>query len=248
MSKTILITGGSRGIGRATAILCGARGWNVGVNYATNAIAADETAAEVEAAGGHAVAIKGDVSREADVVAMFDDTEAAFGTIYGVVNNAGIIATHLAFADHDAARWRRMVDVNVLGAFFVAREAARRLALSRGGNGGALVNLSSAAVKLGGPGEYVDYAATKGAIDALTIGLGRELASDGVRVNGVRPGLIDTDIHADGGWPDRAKALGATVPLAREGSAGEVAEAIVWLLSDAASYVVGATIDVTGGR
>jgi len=202
----------------------------------------------VQAAGGRGFAIKGDVASETDVIAMFDQTETAFGPIDGVVNNAGIIATRLAFADHDAARWRRMVDVNVMGALFVARETARRLAVSRGGQGGALVNLSSAAVKLGGAGEYVDYAATKGAIDALTIGLGRELASDGVRVNGVRPGLIDTDIHSDAGWAGRAKELGTTVPQGREGSAEEVAEAIVWLLSDASSYVVGATIDVTGGR
>lgn len=248
MSKTILVTGASRGIGRATAILCGARGWNVGVNFATNTAAADEAVAAVKAAGGHGLAIKGDVASEADVVAMFDQTEAAFGPINGVVNNAGIIAPRLAFAEHDTARWRRMVDVNVMGAFFVARETARRLASSRGGAGGTLVNLSSVAARLGGPGEFVDYAATKGAIDALTLGLGRELASDGVRVNAVRPGLIDTDIHADGGWPTRARELGATVPQGREGSAEEVAEAILWLLSDASSYVVGATIDVSGGR
>ncbi len=248
MSKTILVTGGSRGIGRATAILCATRGWSVGVNYASNADAAAETVAAVEAAGARAIAIRGDVSVEADVVAMFDKTEVAFGPIHGVVNNAGIIATRLAFAEHDTARWRRMIDVNVMGAFIVAREVARRMAVSRGGGGGTLVNLSSVATRLGGPGEFVDYAATKGAIDALTTGLGRELAGDGVRVNGVRPGLIDTDIHIDGGWPERAKELGSTVPQGREGSAEEVAEAIVWLLSEASSYVVGATIDVTGGR
>lgn len=248
MSKTILVTGASRGIGRATALLCGARGWNVGINYASNAAAADETVTAVQAAGGRGLAIKGDVASETDVIAMFDRTETAFGPIDGVVNNAGIIAPRLAFAEHDAARWRRMIDVNVLGALFVARETARRLAVSRGGKGGTLVNLSSVAARLGGPGEFVDYAATKGAIDALTLGLGRELAGDGVRVNAVRPGLIDTDIHTDGGWPARARELGTTVPQGREGSTDEVAEAILWLLSDASSYVAGATIDVSGGR
>jgi len=248
MSKTILITGASRGIGRAAAIQCGARGWNVAVNYAANAEAAAETVAAVKSGGGNAIALAGDVAHEDVVIGLFDATEAAFGTIDGVVNNAGIISAHMKFADHTVERWQKIMDVNVTGAMLVARETARRLSSARGGKGGTLVNLSSVASKLGGAGEYVDYAASKGAVDALTLGLAKELANEGVRVNAVRPGLIDTDIHADGGWAERAKELGKTVPIGREGSADEVAEAIVWLLSDASSYVVGANIEVTGGR
>lgn len=247
-TKTVLITGGGRGIGRSTAILCGARGWNIGVNYATDAKAADETVAAVAEAGGSAIAVAGDVREEADVAAMFDATIAAFGALDGVVNNAGIVAPGSPLADMDAARIRRIVDVNVMGALFVAREAARRMEQSRGGQGGAIVNVSSMAARLGSPGEYVDYAASKGAIDTLTIGLSKELAGDGIRVNAVRPGLIETDIHASGGAPDRAQRLGAQTPLGRAGKPQEVAEAIVWLLSDASSYTTGALIDISGGR
>lgn len=248
MTKTILITGASRGIGRASALLCGRRGWNVGVNYASNAAAAAETVAAIEAAGGKAVAISGNVASEDDVVAMFDATEAAFGAIDGVVNNAGILETSLPIAEHTVERWRRVLDVNIIGAMLVARETARRLARSRGGNGGALVNISSAATRIGGANAYVDYAASKGAINALTVGLVGELGPEGIRVNIVSPGLIDTDIHALSGWAERAKELGKSVPLGRDGSAEEVAEAVVWLLSDQASYVAGANLDVTGGR
>jgi len=248
MSKVVLITGASRGIGRATARLLGAHGWTVGVNYLHNEPAADETAAEVGRAGGHARVLRGDVASEADVVAMFDALESAYGRIDALVNNAGIVAPGSQVADMSAERLKRMFDVNVYGAFLCAREAARRMSKDRGGDGGAIVNVSSAASRLGSPNEYVDYASSKGAIDTMTIGLARELGPQGVRVNAVRPGLIDTEIHASGGRPDRAAVLGAHTPLGRPGSADEVAQTIVWLLSDAASYVTGALLDVSGGR
>lgn len=248
MTHVILITGASRGIGRATARLAGARGWAVGVNFVGNAEAAATTVSEVEAAGGRAVAVRGDVSIEADVVAMFDATRKAFGALDGLVNNAGIVAPSLPLAEIGAERLKRIFDVNVYGAYLCAREAARRLSKGRGGNGGAIVNVSSAASRLGSPLEYVDYAGSKGAIDTLTIGLAKELGPQGVRVNAVRPGLIDTDIHASGGQPDRAAVLGAGTALGRAGTAEEVAEAIVWLLSDASSYVTGALLDVSAGR
>jgi NAD(P)-dependent dehydrogenase (short-subunit alcohol dehydrogenase family) len=248
MTKAVLITGGSRGIGRATARLLGARGWSVGVNYAQNLAAAQETVADVERAGGHALAIAGDVASEADVIAMFDAVQQKFGRLDALVNNAGIVAPSSQLADMEFARLKRMFDVNVLGAYLCAREAARRLSTTRGGNGGVIVNISSAAARLGSPNEYIDYAGSKGAVDTMTLGLAKELGQEGVRVNAVRPGLIDTEIHASGGKPERAAQLGATTPLGRPGSADEVAESIVWLLSDAASYVTGALLDVTGGR
>ena len=249
MSKSIVVTGASRGIGSATARLAGKRGWSVVVNYVGNAAAAADTAAAVEAAGGKAIVVKGDVAIERDVVALFDAAAKAFGTIDGVVNNAGIIvAPPQPLADMSIERIQRTVAVNVVGAYLVAREAVRRMAKSRGGSGGAIVNISSAAARLGGPGEYVDYAGSKAAMDTLTIGLSKEVGKDGVRVNAVRPGLIETDIHASGGAPGRAERLGVTVPLGRAGTPAEVAEAIVWLLSDEASYVNGTLLEVTGGR
>ncbi|WP_321783832.1 SDR family oxidoreductase [Paraburkholderia sp. J94] len=248
MGKVVLITGASRGIGRACARLLGARGWTVGVNYLHNEPAAEETAAEVGRAGGHARLVRGDVANEADVLSMFDTLEQAYGRIDALVNNAGIVAPSSQVADMSAERLKRLFDVNVYGAFLCAREAARRMSKDRGGDGGAIVNVSSAAARLGSPNEYVDYAASKGAVDTMTLGLAKELGPQGVRVNAVRPGLIDTEIHASGGRPDRAAVLGAQTPLGRPGSAEEVAETIVWLISDAALYVTGALIDVSGGR
>jgi NAD(P)-dependent dehydrogenase (short-subunit alcohol dehydrogenase family) len=246
--KTILITGASRGIGRAAAILCAGKGWSVGINYAGNEEAAEETAQQVRKAGGRAITVKGDVSVEADVATMFEATEKALGRLSGVVINAGIVAPSLPLAEMGADRLRRVFEVNVLGAYLCARESARRLPRDRGGNGGSIVLLSSAAARLGAPFDYVDYAGSKGAIDTLTTGLAKELALQGVRVNAVRPGLIETDIHASGGQPDRAWRIGKTTPIGRPGHANEVAEAILWLLSDASSYVTGAHLDVSGGR
>jgi NAD(P)-dependent dehydrogenase (short-subunit alcohol dehydrogenase family) len=248
MSKNILITGASRGIGRATAILAGARGWSVGVNYAGNRDAAEKTVADVVAAGGKAIAIAGDVSKEADTIALFDAVTAAFGPLDGVVANAGIVGDKQSLIDMEADRLERMFAVNTFGAFLTAREAARRMALSRGGKGGSLVLVSSIAARIGSPFEYVDYAASKAAVDTLALGLSKELGGEGVRVNSLRPGLTDTDIHASGGQPDRAHRLGATTPFGRPGKPEEIAEAIIWLLSDAASYTSGAIIDISGGR
>jgi NAD(P)-dependent dehydrogenase (short-subunit alcohol dehydrogenase family) len=248
MSPVVLITGASRGIGRATALALGAQGWAIGVNYTRDERAARRTAEEIEQAGGRALVVRADVADEAEVAAMFDAVERAFGKIDALVNNAGIVAASMPLADMEAERLKRMFDVNVLGAYLCAREAARRMSIDRGGRGGAIVNVSSAASRLGSPNEYVDYAGSKGAVDTMTIGLAKELGPRGVRVNAVRPGLIDTEIHASGGRPDRAAVLGGQTPVGRAGTAEEVAAAIVWLLSDAATYVNGALLDVSGGR
>ncbi len=250
MSRSILITGAGRGIGAQAAILAGRRGWSVAVNYRENANAAAATVAAVQQAGGKAKAIQGDVVNEADVLAMFDAAEAAFaemgaGTLDGVVVNAGIVAPKASVAEMDAARLKHVFDTNILGAFLCAREAARRLP---GRAGAGIVLISSIAARLGSPGEYVDYAASKAAVDTLGLGLAKELAPLGVRVNVLRPGLIDTEIHASGGQPGRAQRLGKTVPLGREGRPEEIAEGIIWLLDDASSYVVGAMLDISGGR
>ncbi|WP_309084461.1 SDR family oxidoreductase [Chelativorans sp.] len=246
--RSILITGGSRGIGRATALLCAAKGWAVAVNYLGNAAAAEEVVAEIEGKGGRALALRGDVAVEEDVVSMYAAAQRELGPLGGVVVNAGIVAPSLPLTEIGADRMRRIFEVNAIGAYLCAREAARMLAKSRGGQGGSIVLVSSMAARLGAPFEYVDYAGAKAAVDTLTVGLAKELGGEGVRVNAVRPGLVETDIHASGGQPDRAKRLGATSPLGRPGQPEEVAEAIVWFLSDASSYVTGALLDVSGGR
>jgi NAD(P)-dependent dehydrogenase (short-subunit alcohol dehydrogenase family) len=245
---TVLITGASRGIGRATALLAADRGWPVAINYRSNARAAADTAAEAQRRGARAMTVRGDVSVETDVVAMFNKAQVDLGLLGGVVINAGIVAPAQPLTDMSAERLQRMFQVNVLGAYLCAREAARVLSRSRGGRGGSVVLVSSAATRLGSPGEYVDYAGSKAALDTLAIGLAKELGAEGVRVNAVRPGLIETEIHASSGDPDRARRLGAATPLGRAGKPEEIAEAIVWLLSDAASYVSGAILDVAGGR
>jgi len=246
--KTLLITGGSRGIGRAVALMAGARGWSVVINFVGNRSAANETVDAVRSLGGKAIAVPGDVSVEADVVNMFEKTKSEFGSVDGVVINAGIVAPSLPLAEMDVERLKRIFEVNTLGAYLCAREAARLLPLSKGGNGGSIVLVSSVAARLGSPFEFVDYAGSKAALDTLTIGLSKELAGEGVRVNAVRPGLIETEIHASGGQPHRAEKLGVKTPMGRAGSADEVAEAILWLLSDAASYTTGSILDVSGGR
>lgn len=247
-SKVVLVTGASRGIGAATARLLAARGWAVGINYARDAAAAEALAGALRAGGARVTTVRGDVAVEAEVIAMFDHVERELGPLDALVNNAGIVAAPQPLAEMELTRLTRMFEVNVLGAYLCAREAARRLPTDRGGRGGAIVNVSSLAARLGSPNEYVDYAGSKGAVDTLTLGLAKELAPHRVRVNAVRPGLIDTEIHASGGQPDRAARLGAQTPIGRPGRADEVAEAIVWLLGDAASYVTGTLVDVGGGR
>jgi len=244
---SVLITGASRGIGRATALLAAERGWAVAINYRNDARAAADTASEVQKRGSRASVIQGDVSLEADVVAMFAKAQADLGPLRGVVINAGITAPAMRLADMSAGRLQKMFQVNVLGAYLCAREAARALSRSRGGNGGSVVLVSSGAARFGSPGTYVDYAGSKAALDTLAMGLGKELGPEGVRVNSIRPGLVETEIHATTGDPDRARKLGAATPLGRAGKPEEIAEAIVWLLSDSASYVTASVLDIGGG-
>jgi len=247
-NPVVLITGASRGIGAATALLCARRGYDVAVNYARDALAAAGVVAQVQALDRRAVAVAADVSREADVLRLFATVDGELGPLAALVNNAGVVDVAARVDEMSSERLTRMFAVNVLGTLLCAREAVRRMSTRHGGAGGAIVNLSSAAARLGSPGQYVDYAAAKGAVDVFTLGLAREVASEGIRVNAVRPGIIATDIHASGGQPDRAAQLAPQVPMRRAGSADEVAQAIVWLLSDAASYTTGAVIDVSGGR
>ncbi len=248
LEQVLLVTGGSRGIGAATALLAAGQGFAVAVNYATNAAAADEVVRRIHAGGGKAIAVQADVSHEAQVLAMFETIDAQLGRLAALVNSAGVVDRASRVDEMSFARLRRMFDVNVIGSFLCAREAVRRMSTRRGGSGGAIVNVSSAASRLGAPGEYVDYAAAKGAIDTFTIGLAKEVAAEGIRVNAVRPGLIDTEIHASGGLPDRVRQLAHLVPMQRGGTAQEVAQAIIWLLSPAASYTTMSLLDVSGGR
>jgi NAD(P)-dependent dehydrogenase (short-subunit alcohol dehydrogenase family) len=248
MRKVVLVTGGSRGIGAATCILAAQKGWDVAVNYTSNAQAAEEVVQQIKAAGGRAMAVQADVANEEQVLAMFQKVRTELGPLQGLVNNAGVVDVSARLDQMSMARWRRMFDINVLGSMLCAREAILQMSTQHGGQGGSIVNLSSAAARLGSPGQYLDYAAAKGAIDSFTLGLAKEIAADGIRVNAIRPGLIDTDIHASGGIPNRVKELEHLVPAKRGGTAMEVAQAIVWLLSEEASYTTMSLIDVSGGR
>ena len=246
--KVVIITGGSRGIGRAAALAVAARGFRVVVGYASNKQAADEVVAAIEGKNGKAIAVKCDVGSESDILGMFAAADK-FGTLGALVNNGGIVGKSGVRVDEmSAERIQRVMAVNVTGSILCAREAVKRMSTKHGGKGGVIINISSVAAKLGSANTYVDYAASKGAIDSFTLGLGQEVAGEGIRVAGIRPGLIDTDIHASGGEPDRAHRLAHMVPMKRVGQADEIANAIVWLMSDEASYVTSTTIDVSGGR
>lgn len=247
-NKVMLISGGSRGIGRATALQAARAGWFVGINYRADQGMAAKTVSDIEAIGGRALAVQGDVTSEMDVQRNFAEISEHFGRLDAVIINAGIVGPSMPLVEMTADRIRNMINVNLLGAIFYAREAARYLSRNKGDVSGSIVFVSSAAARLGAAFEYVDYAASKGALDTLTVGLSRELAKQNIRVNAVRPGLIDTDIHASGGQPDRAQQLGKSTPLARPGTAAEVAGSILWLCSEEASYVTGALLDVSGGR
>jgi NAD(P)-dependent dehydrogenase (short-subunit alcohol dehydrogenase family) len=248
MKPILLITGASRGIGAATAVLAAQQGWAVAVNYDSNASAANNVVQQIQDAGGMAIAVQADVGDEVQVLRMFAEVDNKLGRISGLVNNAGVVDVTAKVEAQSWSRWERMMRINVLGSFACAREAVKRMSTAHGGSGGSIVNASSAAARLGAPGQYVDYAASKSAIDAFTIGLAKEVANEGIRVNAVRPGLIDTDIHASGGLPDRVRDLAHLVPMQRGGTADEVAQAIVWLLSDAASYTTMTFIEASGGR
>jgi NAD(P)-dependent dehydrogenase (short-subunit alcohol dehydrogenase family) len=246
--KVLLVTGGSRGIGAATARLAGARGYRVAVNFRQDAAAAEAVVRDIEAGGGEAAAFQADTAVEAEIVGLFDAVDRRFGRLTHFVNNAGIVGRGGKLADADAESIRAVLDTNLFGAILAAREAVRRMSTARGGQGGAIVNLSSRASEIGAPGEFVWYAASKGGVDSFTIGLAREVAAEGIRVNAVAPGLIDTEMQAQGGDPKRLERLMPTIPMGRAGTPDETAEAILWLLSDAASYVTGSILKVGGGR
>ena len=248
MSKVLLVTGGSRGIGAAVALLAAKQGYAVAINFNGNRDAAESVAKQIRDDGGTAMCVQADVSDEAAVLAMFTRVDAELGRLTALVNNAGVVDMPSRVDAMSVARLRRMFEINVLGSFICAREAVLRMSTRHGGAGGCIVNLSSAAARIGSPGQYVDYAAAKGAIDTFTMGLAKEVAIEGIRVNAVRPGIIDTDIHSSGGIPDRVAQMAPLVPMRRAGSAHEVAEAVAWLLSDVSSYTTGSVIDVTGGR
>jgi len=248
MNKIMIITGGSRGIGASTAVLAALRGYAVCVNYHQNRDAADKVVATIEQAGGKAIAVKADIGSESEVIRLFTQVDEALGPVTALINNAGILEQQMRVEQIDAARLNRIFTTNIVGSFLCAREAIRRMSTKHGGLGGVIVNVSSGASRSGSSGEYVDYAASKGAIDTMTIGLSREVAAEGIRVNAVRPGFIYTDIHASGGEPNRIEQVKAMVPMKRGGEAAEVARAILWLVSEEASYTTGAFIDVAGGK
>jgi NAD(P)-dependent dehydrogenase (short-subunit alcohol dehydrogenase family) len=248
LDEVLLVTGASRGIGAATALLAARKGYAVAVNFTRNREAADHVVRAITGAGGHAIAVQADVADEAQVLRMFEEVDAKLGRLTALVNNAGVVDKTQRVEEMTLARLKRMFDINVIGSFLCAREAVKRMSPRHGGAGGAIVNVSSAAARLGGAGQYVDYAASKGAIDTFTIGLAKEVAAEGIRVNAVRPGLIETEIHASGGLPNRVRELAHQVPMARGGSAEEVAQAIVWLLSPEASYTMMSLVEVSGGR
>jgi NAD(P)-dependent dehydrogenase (short-subunit alcohol dehydrogenase family) len=244
----MIITGGGRGIGAATAALAATRGYSVVVNYVRDQSAADAVTQRIRQDGGRAVAVQADVSKESDVAQLFRTAEREFGNLVVLVNNAGVVDCKARVEEMDETRLRRMMGINVIGSMMCAAAAVRRMSTSRGGHGGSIINVSSAAARYGSPNEYVDYAASKAAIDVFTIGLAREVAADGIRVNAVRPGIITTEIHASGGDPNRATRLAPAIPMLRAGVSDEVAKAILWLASDEASYCTGSLLDVTGGR
>lgn len=248
MSHIVLITGGSRGIGAATALQAARAGYAVAVNYSANSLAADEVVRKIRQGGGTAITVQADVAEESQVLAMFEKVDAKLGRLTALVNNAGVVDRTERVDGMSVARLKRMFDINVIGTMVCAREAVKRMSTRYGGEGGAIVNVSSVAARLGAPGQYVDYAAAKGAVDVFTLGLAREVAAEGIRVNAVRPGIIETDIHASGGLPNRARDLAPQVPMQRAGSANEVAQSIVWLLGSGSSYTTGALLDIAGGR